>query len=88
MIFEVDRVEGSTLVLIDERGQPLDIPLNELPASCRREGAVLRVPTDPSGNYVWGKASRDVDRESKLHAEASTILKRLKKKDPGGDVQL
>jgi hypothetical protein len=52
------------------------------------EGAVLLVPLGEVGEPVWGEAERAEDEESDRMEEAEERLDRLRKRDPGGDVDL
>jgi len=52
------------------------------------EGAVLIVPLGSVGDPLWDQAERDAEAEKQLRAEAERILKKLKKRDPGGNVSL
>lgn len=86
--FAVDRIEGTIVVLIGKRGRKVEVPSRELPAACRKEGAVLLVTRAPQGGYAWKDARRDSAEEARRDAESSERLARLKKRDPGGDIKL
>ena len=88
-MFAVDRREGGIVVLIaDESGEAVEVGARELPAECRREGTVLRVPVGVDGSPEWGRAERDRDEERRRLMELSERVERLKRGDPGGDVVL
>ncbi|MCY3600089.1 MAG: DUF3006 domain-containing protein [Gemmatimonadetes bacterium] len=83
----VDRVEGCIAVLIrdvDERAE--DVPIETLPAGSR-EGAVLRVP-EAEGRPHWGGAVLDEEARQTRLREAEDVLRRLRRRDPGGDIKL
>ena len=83
----VDRREGQTLVIVDDAGTKHDVPIAELPKTCRSEGAVLDVPYK-EGKPQWAKARRNHAEEQGRLREAGEAIVRLRKKDPGGDVSL
>ena len=83
----VDRVEGSVAVLVrdgDERTE--NMPVETLPAGIR-EGTVLRVP-EADGRPDWAAAALDEDARRARLREAEDVLRRLRRRDPGGDVEL
>ena len=86
-VWTVDRIESGVAVLVrDDGGQAAEAPLSELPAGTR-EGSVLRAP-DREGRPAWGAAGLDEElRRSRLD-EAERTLRRLRRRDPGGDVAL
>jgi len=84
----IDRREGNVLVALDDRDTGYEVPLTSLPAPCRREGAVLDVPLDTKGEPRWKDAVRNAEAEAKRLREAHERLERLRRTDPGGDVQL
>jgi len=86
-LWVVDRVEGSIAVLIregDERTE--DVPIETLPAASR-EGTVLRVP-EADGRLDWAAAALDEGARRARLREAEDVLRRLRRRDPGGDVAL
>ncbi len=85
--FVVDRREGQTLVIEDATGAMIDVPANELPSNCRAEGAVLEVPMT-HGAPNWGDAKRNRAEERRILKDLGARLDRLRRKDPGGDVEL
>lgn len=84
----VDRREGHALVVIEESGREYQVLAEELPADCRAEGAVLDVPLDARRVPLWLRAVRNTEEERRLRREADEALARLRKRDPGGDVEL
>ena len=87
-LFVVDRRDGSVVILVDDSGNIVEIDGGSLPAECRAEGAVLRVPLDSASQPIWQKAIRDkVEEKRRLELNADR-LKKLRRRDPGGDVSL
>jgi len=86
--FVVDRREGNTLCIQDKNGRNSDVPVGELPRDCRAEGAVLDVPINELGEPIWRQATRNRAEEAILRQEANSRLDRLRRLDPGGDVDL
>ena len=86
--FAVDRNEGDVIVVVDEDGRATDVPSPRLPAHARREGAVLRVPLGSEGTPRWEDAVRDRGEERRRRAMMAARIERLKRTDPGGDVEL
>lgn len=86
-VWVVDRVEGAVAVLIrdgDERAE--EVPIGTLPPASRA-GAVLRVP-EKGGRPDWAAAVPDEDARRARLREAEDVLRRLRRRDPGGDVKL
>ena len=83
--FVVDRIEGKTVVLVDDGDLQYDVPRRDLPGTLR-EGSVLRVEVDEAGAPRWETAELDEGEERRRMDEARKALDRLKKRDPGGDV--
>lgn len=84
----IDRREGSVFVAIDDRETVYEVPSKSLPSKCRQEGAVLDVPLDTSSQPTWKDAVRNAEEEAKRLREGHERLGRLRRADPGGDVQL
>lgn len=84
----IDRREGSVFVAFDDHDTVYEVPSKSLPSKCRRESAVLDVPLDEAGQPVWNRAVRNAEEEAKRLREAHDRLDRLRRTDPGGDVQL
>ena len=86
-VWTVDRVESGVAVLVRDSGdQVAEVPLSGLPDGAR-EGSVLRVP-DTEGRPDWAAAVLDEELRLARLDEAERILKRLRRRDPGGDVVL
>ena len=83
----VDRIEGAIAVLIDDAGDELAVELSELPKGIK-EGVVLRVAHDPDGNPVWASAVIDDAEAQRRKSEADEVLRDLRRRDPGGDIEL
>ncbi len=88
MLFVIDRREGGSLVLVDDKGESMDVRRDDLPTDCRREGAVLRVSVDAQGTYDWKSAVRDAMEENRRRKDTEARLSRLQAKDSGGDISL
>lgn len=86
-VFVVDRVEGGHAVLVDDGGATVTVATRALPAGAA-EGIVLRVPVGPHGQPDWKAARVDQAETARRRAEAQDRLRRLRKRDPGGDVAL
>jgi hypothetical protein len=82
-IFVVDRVEGVTAVLIDERQHQVAVPLTLLPQGVN-EGQTLHVVMDDTGKPNWGAARLVDPKERKRDIERR--LDELRRRDPGGDI--
>ena len=65
-----------------------EIKAATLPAECRAEGAVLRVPVLAGNQPEWTSARRDKVEEKRRLDEGAARLDRLRKRDPGGDISL
>lgn len=86
-IWVVDRIDsGIAVVVRDDNALQKDVPVAVLPAATR-EGAVLRVP-EMRGRPLWSRAVADEDTRRERLREAEEVLKRLRRRDPGGDVVL
>lgn len=86
-VWTVDRIGSGIAVLVRDDGeQVVEAPLWELPAGTR-QGSVLRVP-DREGRPAWGAARLDEDLRRRRLDKAERILRRLRRRDPGGDVAL
>lgn len=87
-LFVVDRREGSLLVMVDDDDRSVNVEATIVSKACRREGAVLRVPTAPDGAPEWARAKPDRLEERRRIAELAARVKRLRRSDPGGDIAL
>ena len=81
--YAVDRREGTFLVVERDDGAILDIEADRLPTDCQKEGVVFDVTDDD-----WGSATRNHDEERRRNRDTKKTLDDLKKRDPGGDVNL
>jgi len=86
----VDRVDGRTLVLVEDgSGRTVEIGRATIAASqAVGEGAVLRVPVAPDGRSIWADAVLDEAERRARVEEAERALDELKRRDPGGDIAL
>ena len=76
------------LVLVSDDESTIDVQASRLPKGCRAEGAVLRVPLDAGDNPVWAEALRDPEEEERRLDDLRKRAERLRRSDPGGDVNL
>ena len=87
-IWVVDRIEGDTVVLVeDETSRTLEVSRSLISVSVA-EGAVLRVAGTDEGQPDWTSAVLDEDLRQRRLAETRDVLEELKTRDPGGDVVL
>ena len=87
-IWVVDRIVGERVVLVqDETGVTEEVARAVIPGRVR-EGDVLRVPSDPTGQPVWSRAETDAELRRERLDESRDAIDRLKKRDPGGNVKL
>lgn len=82
----VDRIEGRTAVLMLDTAEEHDVPLRKLPEGTQ-EGTVLRVDND-DGALNWASARIDKAETARRKREATDVLYRLRRRDPGGDISL
>ena len=82
----MDRIEGKIAVVLRDDDRSYDVPRAQLPKKAR-EGSVLRVAS-VAGAPDWSTAVIEEAEERRRDREAQETLDRLKKTDPGGDVQL
>jgi hypothetical protein len=87
-ILVVDRRDGHVVVLVDDSGRVIEVDAATLPADCRSEGAVLRVPLDSGSQPAWASAIRDRSEENRRLQINAAQLSKLRHGDPGGDVSL
>ena len=86
-IWVADRFESGIAVLVrDDDAETKNVPVPLLPAGTR-EGTVLRVPED-QGRPVWSHAVVVEEMRLERLREAKAVLRRLRGRDPGGDVVL
>ncbi|MDG2281958.1 MAG: hypothetical protein P8L45_02505 [Longimicrobiales bacterium] len=90
-VWIVDTITDGVAVLVEasDDDEPALIEMAaDLLGDLAIEGAVLVVPLGSVGDPLWDQAERDAEAEKQLRAEAERILKKLKKRDPGGNVSL
>ena len=88
VVLAVDRRENEMLVLVTDAGETFEVEASDLPADCRHEGAVLRIPLGQDSRPVWKHAKRDRIEEKRRLSVLTDRLKKLRQSDPGGDVSL
>ena len=87
-VWVVDRIEGGLAVLVEEEGEiVVEVAAAEL-GEHAVEGAVLVVPLGGVGEPVWSRAERSPQEEEQRLERGTDRLERLRKRDPGGDVDL
>ncbi|MGE5802876.1 MAG: DUF3006 domain-containing protein [Gemmatimonadota bacterium] len=87
VFYAVDRVEGSTAVVVGDDGKAIDVNRSALPARAR-EGTVLHVALAPDGSPDWSSAELDEGERQRRLKIAEDQLKKLSRSDSGGDIQL
>lgn len=85
--FVVDRIEGSTAVIVADDGREFDVPRRALPEGVD-EGTVLRLNLDNPVTGDWSAAAVDEAEQARRGRQARKTLDRLKRSDPGGDIEL
>jgi len=85
--YVVDRIEGTTAVIVADDGGTFDAPLRALPKGCR-EGTVLRIDAANMESPDWKYAVIDEPERVRRLEQAQNTLRRLSESDPGGDVDL
>jgi hypothetical protein len=86
--YAVDRIERANVVLVDDDGRVTTVARSALSGRAVREGAVLRVPMGPGGEPAWSGAAVDEAETERRRQDARRALDQLRKRDPGGDVQI
>jgi hypothetical protein len=85
--YVVDRIEGELVVLVDdESGDKVNFDSWELPPV--DEGTVLAVKLDNNGKPQWGSVSVLTDETERRRNLGKQRVEELKKRDPGGDIEL
>ncbi|MGD8867058.1 MAG: DUF3006 domain-containing protein [Gemmatimonadales bacterium] len=85
--YAVDRFERDFAVLVQDSGEETSVPRASL-SSAIREGTVLRVPVGEGGVPRWDAARVDEAETERRLREAREVLRELRKRDPGGDIEL
>lgn len=85
--YVVDGVGESMVRLVADTGSQVSVAGKLLPGGIA-EGSVLRVPHKPDGTPDWQKAQIDTAETERRLDQANSILKELRKRDPGGDIEL
>jgi hypothetical protein len=84
----VDRFEGDLAVVEVDGGPALDLPRWLLPREVK-EGDVVRVRADQSAEGTLRLEARlDPEATRAARGDAAARLRRLRARDPGGDVEL
>jgi len=85
--YVVDRIEGTTAVIVADDGQMFDAPRRALPQGSR-EGTVLRIDGASTESPDWVNAVIDEPERVRRGERARDTLRHLSETDPGGDVEL
>ena len=85
--YSVDRIEGEFAILVGDSGEEHSVQLHQLPGATT-EGTVLRVMRDADGRLDWQSAQIDQAEAQRRAQEAEDLLNKLRRRDPGGDVEL
>lgn len=91
-LFVVDRIEGrgagARVVMIADDGEELEVEVRAFGRNALvAEGQVLRIGTTTEA-LDWRTARRDPAEEARRRLDAGAKMGRLRKKDPGGDLDL
>lgn len=85
--FVIDRIEGSTAVIIADDGREFDVPRRALPEDVS-EGTVLRLNLENPVTGDWSAAAVDDAEQARRGRQARKTLDRMQRSDPGGDIEL
>lgn len=85
--YSVDRIEGQQAILVGDSGEEHSVQLHQLPGGTI-EGTVLRLIRDADGLLDWQSAQIDQAEAERRTQEAEDLLNKLRRRDPGGDVEL
>ena len=85
--FVIDRFEGSTAVIVADDGREFEVPRRALPADAN-EGTVLRLNLENPVTGDWSAAAVDDTEQARRQRQARKTTDRLKRGDPGGDIEL
>ncbi len=86
--YVVDRLEDDGwAVLEDEQGRVFDCPLAWLPPGTEAGDVLLSLTLKAGERSVLYLKRDDAAKEARL-AEARARLRRLRRRDPGGDIEL
>jgi len=72
---------------VADDGREFNVPRRALPEEVN-EGTVLRLNLDNPVTGDWSAAAIDEDERSRRMQHARRALNRMKKSDPGGDIEL
>lgn len=85
--YAVDSIGDKSATLVGDSGDTITVALRDLPAGIR-EGTVLRVSGDTQAGPDWRSAEIDEAETGRRRREAEATLKELRRRDPGGDIEL
>lgn len=86
----IDRIEGSgrdaIAIVVGDDERVLEVPVHTL-GTLAVEGAVLRVPL-VGDTPDWAAVRRDRGEESRRRKALANRVRKLRDRDPGGDIEL
>jgi hypothetical protein len=86
-IWAVDRIEGEVAVLVsDTNNRIVEVSLKKLPEGTK-EKSILHI-FERRDQPIWGSAVLDESIEVQRKKKAEAIVEDLKKRDPGGDIEI
>jgi len=84
--YVVDRIEGELIVLVDDSGgDKVNMDSWELPVVNEGDVLVVQLQNDKP---QWGKVTVLPEEARKRYEESRKQIEELKKRDPGGDIEL
>ena len=86
-VYVVDSLSEGVASLVEDQGLWIAVARDRLPGGTA-ESDVLRVPEKPDGAPDWSRARIDAVETERRLARARRTLRKLRKRDPGGDVEL
>ena len=90
-LYSIDRIEGrgreAQVTLIDETSGSVVLVVASQLGFPVMEGAMVRAPLR-DGTPIWAQAVRDEAEEARLRTEMEGRIRRLRRADPGGDLDL
>ena len=87
LYYTVDRIRKGRAILVGDAGDELVVELADLAAEVT-EGAVMRVPLDEEGARDWAASCVDREETERRRVEAERIIDELRRRDPGGDIDV
>jgi hypothetical protein len=85
--FVVDRMEGSSAIIVADDGREFAVPRRALPDDVI-EGSVLRLNLEHPVTGDWAAAAVDEAEQARRQRQARNTLDRMQRSDPLGDAEL